>query len=311
MKIYLSKYWIETHILTVCLAAIIVVATTAFCIWSHDKEDYILIIGALFFILLFVCLQLSTRKLLDYVEVRNNQFVMCSVNGKEQCTIHSDDPVYYQIVPLNEGILSKAAFIVLSNQEFAPYPKDCGLIKVHKDIADKGNQIIMPYHQASIPLFCLDKWHAVNDKNLIKSFTEEHIIIRLPKDNLRSGCLVILLFAVLLVMVRTFLPVFFTDASVALWSWIYFSFSILMGVSLVWETMIWKIEVFKQEPYFLLRTAALRTSKIQYCECASFRFSSDSLILKTRRGTFRINCHATNFACLWAMLYQHRVKELQ
>ena len=83
MKIYLSNYWRKSSIFIVCLSAIITVATAVFCIQSYDEEDYILIIGALFFVILSFCLQLNALKLLDYVEVSNNQFIMCSVNESE------------------------------------------------------------------------------------------------------------------------------------------------------------------------------------------------------------------------------------
>jgi len=52
MKIYLSNYWRKSSIFIVCLSAIITVATAVFCIQSYDEEDYILIIGALFFVIL-------------------------------------------------------------------------------------------------------------------------------------------------------------------------------------------------------------------------------------------------------------------
>ena len=162
MKIYLSNYWRKSSIFTVCLTAIIAVATAAFCIWSYNEEDYILIIGALFFILLFACLELSTLKLLDYVEVSNNQFVMRSVSGKRKCTINSDTHIYYQIVSLIEGTFSRATFIVLSNQEFLPYQKGKCLAMVYKDANDRGNQIIIPYNETTIPLFSLQDWHKIN-----------------------------------------------------------------------------------------------------------------------------------------------------
>ena len=100
----------------ICLSAIIAAATAVFCIQSYDEEDYILIIGALFFVILSFCLQLNALKLLDYVEVSDNQFVMYSVSGIRKCTIDSDTPIYYQIVSLVEGTFSRADFIVLSAQ---------------------------------------------------------------------------------------------------------------------------------------------------------------------------------------------------
>ena len=162
MKIYLSNYWRKSSIFMICLSAIIAAATAVFCIWSYDEEDYILIIGAAFFILLFACLQLSTLKLLGYVEVSDNQFVMFSVSGRRKCTIDSDTPIYYQIVSLVEGTFSRADFIVLSAQEFSPYQNGNGLAKVCKEVNANGNQIIMPYNKVSKPLLSLGDWYEIN-----------------------------------------------------------------------------------------------------------------------------------------------------
>lgn len=146
----------------ICLSAIIAAATAVFCIWSYDKEDYILIIGAVFFILLFVCLQLNALKLLDYVEVSNNQFIMFSVSGKRKCTINSDTLIYYQIVSLIEGTFSRTDFIVLSDQSFPCYQNGNGLAKVCKEVNANGNQIIMPYNKVSKPLLSLGDWYEIN-----------------------------------------------------------------------------------------------------------------------------------------------------
>lgn len=162
MKIYLSNYWRKSSIFIVCLSAIITVATAVFCIQSYDEEDYILIIGALFFVILSFCLQLNALKLLDYVEVSNNQFIMCSVSGKRKCTINSDTLIYYQIVSLIEGTFSRTDFIVLSDQSFPCYQNGNGLAKVCKEINAKGNQIIMPYNKMSKPLLSLRDWHKIN-----------------------------------------------------------------------------------------------------------------------------------------------------
>lgn len=119
MKIYLSKYWIAGHISLVCVEVVIVVATAAFCIEYRDEENILLIICSLVLIGITYYVQSRVIYLLDYVEVSNNQFTQCSFSGKRKRAVNSDDPIYYQIVPLIEGVYSRADFIVLSNQEFS------------------------------------------------------------------------------------------------------------------------------------------------------------------------------------------------
>lgn len=159
MKIYLSKYWIADHISLVCVEVAVVVATVVFCIEYRDAD--IIIIGSLVYIGSVSYVQSKTIYILDYVEVSNNQFTQCSFSGKRKRAVNSDEPIYYQIVPLIEGVYSRADFIVLSNQEFSPYRNGSGLAAVCKEASAKGNQIIMPYNQKSRPLLHLGDWHKV------------------------------------------------------------------------------------------------------------------------------------------------------
>lgn len=103
MKIYLSKYWIAGHISLVCVEVVIVVATAAFCIEYRDEENILLIICSLVLIGITYYVQSKTIYILDYVEVSNNQFTQCSFSGKRKRAVNSDEPIYYQIVPLFEG----------------------------------------------------------------------------------------------------------------------------------------------------------------------------------------------------------------
>lgn len=153
MKIYLSKYWIADHISMACLYVVVVVSAVLFCIEYRDDDNTPVIICALVFI--------GITYYLDYVEVSNNQFTQCSFSGKRKRAVNSDEPIYYQIVPLIEGVYSRADFIVLSNQEFSPYRNGSGLAAVCKEASAKGNQIIMPYNQKSRPLLHLGDWHKV------------------------------------------------------------------------------------------------------------------------------------------------------
>lgn len=161
MKIYLSKYWIAGHISLVCVEVAVVVATAAFCIEYRDEENILLIICSLVLIGITYYVQSRVIYLLDYVEVSNNQFTQYSFSGKRKRAVNSDEPIYYQIVPLFEGFFLRADFIVLSNQEFLPYRNGSGLGTVCKEASAKGNQIIMPYNQKSRPLLHLRDWHKV------------------------------------------------------------------------------------------------------------------------------------------------------
>lgn len=100
MKIYLSKYWIADHISMACLYVVVVVSAVLFCIEYRDDDNTPVIICALVFIGITYYVQSRVIYLLDYVEVSNNQFTQCSFSGKRKRAVNSDEPIYYQIVPL-------------------------------------------------------------------------------------------------------------------------------------------------------------------------------------------------------------------
>ena len=99
--------------------------------------------------------------LLDYVEVSNNQFTQCSFSGKRKRAVNSDEPIYYQIVPLIEGVYSRADFIVLSNQEFSPYRNGSGLAAVCKGQVPRAIKLLCLTTKKSKPLLHLRDWHKV------------------------------------------------------------------------------------------------------------------------------------------------------
>lgn len=118
-----------------------------FCIWSHDKEDYILIIGSLFFIFLFVHMTKRASKLVRYIVEENKQLVMYSFKKKKLSTLNLNSDIYYEVLTLIEGTYSKQDFIVLSNLQFESFQKKdaFGLAQICKEVDANGKQIIMPY----------------------------------------------------------------------------------------------------------------------------------------------------------------------
>ena len=72
-------------------------------------------------------------------------------------------------------------------------------------------------------------------------------------------------------------------------------------------TIIWRIDVFRNEDYFLLRTLTVRCRKIKYCECLSYKLTMNSLTIKTVKRTIRIDSNAANLEVLAAMLTRYKV----
>lgn len=164
MKIYLSSYWKKSCIFSIIIVSIFIVATIFFCIWSHDEEDYILIVASLFFVFLFCYLILISIKLVRYVVKDKQQFIMYSFWNKKLSSLHLETDIFYEVLTLTEGTYSKQDFIVLSNMPFVSYQSNnfTGLAKICKSIDKNGNQIIMPYkNQYTINLFDVSAWHKI------------------------------------------------------------------------------------------------------------------------------------------------------
>ena len=164
MRIYLSNYWKKTCVFSILIILVIIIATTIFCVWSHDTEDYILIAGSLFFVFLFCYLTLISMKLVRYIVKENNRIVMYSFIGKKLSALNLESDIYYEILPLIEGMYSTQDYIVISNSPFESYQKKryTGIGKICKSIDENGNQIIMPYRKQVSGLLDISLWYKIN-----------------------------------------------------------------------------------------------------------------------------------------------------
>lgn len=103
----------------------------------------------------------------------------------------------------------------------------------------------------------------------------------------------------------------FPNDTAAVWTWMLFALFALIGVAIVLETQVWRMEIFRSENYFLCRILPYKTYKILYSDCVSYRYRANTLVLRTKERTFRIDTHATNFEFLLAMLTQYKIMEFE
>lgn len=160
MKIYLSKYWRQSSILSFCVIIFLVVGLVAFCIWSNDKEDYIMVLCVAVYVLILGCILLGSKRFLTYAIIEKNQIHSYSFFSKELCVISNEKPVYYAIFNTPQGG-KIAKFIVISNELFE-YRDTYGVAKVrfiqHYDMA---KQVVLPYNDQVIKLLNFDDWHRI------------------------------------------------------------------------------------------------------------------------------------------------------
>lgn len=164
IKIYLSNHWKVNCIVGIVIILAMIISTAVVCIMMPDEENYILVICAFLFTVLFCYLILKSVSLVKYVTKENRTLVMYSFTKKKVTSLRLDSDIYYEVVPLIDGTFSKQDFIVLSNSTFEPFRKNkiLGLVQVCKTIEERGNQIIMPYSDQYISgLTDISAWHKI------------------------------------------------------------------------------------------------------------------------------------------------------
>ena len=93
--------------------------------------------------------------------------------------------------------------------------------------------------------------------------------------------------------------------------WVFAGFYLfdLMGAWLLWMTLIWRVEVFRSEDFFVLRDYLGRKHKIRYEDCTGyqFRYHQQEIIVHNRVKHFTVSCLLVNYGTLLAALQQHHV----
>lgn len=152
MKIYISKYWRQSGILSFCVLIFLVVGLIVFCIWSNDKEDYIMVLCVAVYVLILGGILFGSKRFLTYAII----FIF----SKKLCVISTEKPVYYAIFSTPQGGRI-AKFIVISNELFE-YRDTYGFAKVrfiqHYDMA---KQVVLPYNDQVIRLLDFDDWQRI------------------------------------------------------------------------------------------------------------------------------------------------------
>ena len=144
-----------------------------------------------------------------------------------------------------------------------------------------------------------------NDKEALENLKKEHIVVKLPRIGLWVGYLGVGVFSILcFFMART------TKETIYLWEWIVVAIFILLSVFLIVSTLVWKIDIFRSEDYFIRRSSFFRTHKIFYSDCVSYKVKKNGVIIKTKGRSFSITSLASNIEFFMAMLVQHGVPEI-
>lgn len=131
-----------------------------------------------------------------------------------------------------------------------------------------------------------------NAKELVKNLSESCVVLRLPKMYFWLGVMGCVFLTMLFVLCS--LPKF----ELAIWSYVAFFFLGSIFISLLLSERLWKVEVFKDENYFIYRTSFGRKYKVSYNECIAYKNATNMFVIKTQRKTFYVDIHSRNFEFL-------------
>lgn len=129
------------------------------------------------------------------------------------------------------------------------------------------------------------------------------IIVRLPKALWLIAIIGILFYTCLMVNM-----IVSRNETEPLYVYIFFSFAILFSAYILYISLIWRIEVPKNEDYFVLRDCWGKRYIIQYSDCVSYQYRRQEIVVRNRIKNFTMNGFLVNYAVFIAMLNQHHVK---
>lgn len=142
-----------------------------------------------------------------------------------------------------------------------------------------------------------------NNEETIKNSTKDHIVIRLPKALLFVGIITMLVGAALFIVMHTTCPILVMELLLVI--------TFVAGLYLVVNSCTWKMEIFKNENYFIFRAFPYKTKKVFYSDCESYKIEYDTLFLKTKEKTFYIETKIASFDVILALLNKNNVKEVK
>lgn len=104
--------------------------------------------------------------------------------------------------------------------------------------------------------------------------------------------------------------VLFPNDSASVWVGVGFSAFILTGLFIVTITFTWKIDIFCSQDYFIYRSMAGRTHRLEYKDIIQYEDKGDVYVLETKNKKFYVDAKAINVGFLISKLNTSRVKKI-
>ncbi len=158
-------------------------------------------------------------------------------------------------------------------------------------------RVLIPVLTATILGALMVRIQKNNSQKLIESLHKQHVIVKLPPVYFWVGCITVI------VMTLFILAMFcFPNDSVTIWTYVAFGVFDFLGVLLVIAVLLWRIDVFKDKPYFSYRTIFGKTYTVLYSDCISCEDKTNGYVLRTHTKKIVLDMNAENIEVLLAML---------
>ena len=129
------------------------------------------------------------------------------------------------------------------------------------------------------------------------------IIVYLPRAYFWIGLVDSAVFLIFII-----LAIHINSETSPVWVFVLFAVFLLLGIFIMLETIMWKVEAPPKEDYFIYNSVFCRNKKIFYKDCSIYKCTQNTLIVYTGRKMIFIDMFSTNYDAIYNMLVSKKVK---
>ena len=141
-----------------------------------------------------------------------------------------------------------------------------------------------------------------NEKSIINNINRNHIIIRMPKMYMIIGIVDIIVFSLFI----SFSYCVFNESS----SWITtitFLLFIMAGILIVFVTIRWRVDVYRDKDYFVVRNL-IHKNEYKYSDCIKINMKKNKMVIETIHGLIHIDPCSINIDFLLSMFGKYKIE---
>jgi len=139
-------------------------------------------------------------------------------------------------------------------------------------------------------------------KVISRTSNESTVIVQLPRYYVWIGLVVTICTLALLILM-----IIFPNDTATIWVGILFGCFILLGISIIIATLVWKIYLTKGDDHFIYTTFFGRTHKIYYKNITHYKWGVSTTKLKVGKKSFFVETQAINSSIFLKELKRNKV----